>query len=662
MIQQPSAYRVSFSSSLFLILGAIAACSSGPKKSFPGGGYQGLGKESVEEQTLKQFAPAPLPPELSRKIQSYLDIRSPGMGILSSDKSKLYFSWRVTGNSQVWRLDSPKGFPVQMTGGEDSTGVQSLTPDNKWLVLSRDRNGEENPGLYLQSADGGPLKVIQHKAKVQTLFEFVSADSQWIYYRSNDVKPDSYAIYRYHIPTEKVELVFSDPGYWVVGDHNEKEKVILTKAITNSASEHYEFDLKTKVLKPLIGVGEKEDYTVRFSALEGQYLVLTPKLGEFRRLYLFDGKKLKPISPEMKWDVAGFAIDRARTHILYEVNEGGYTRVKALDAGTLKPIEFPAFKEADHVYIGSMSRDGKYVMLGIETSKGPRTSFSYSFETKALTQWLFPSAPEVDTKKFVRAALESYTARDGTKISMFVRRPAQCADKKRVAPCPVVVHFHGGPEAQSQAGFSVFAQMFVDEGIVFVEPNVRGSEGYGKAWLHSDDGPLRLNVLSDIEDAAIEIKKSEAVSGVVPKVGVMGWSYGGYSTLMAMTKYAGAYDAGVALVGMSNLITFLNNTAPYRRQLRIPEYGDPEKDKEALQKLSAVSYLDQVKAPLLVIQGANDPRVPVGEAIQLHKALESKKIASPLIIFADEWHGTDKRSNKVLELGHAIQFLKNNLL
>jgi dipeptidyl aminopeptidase/acylaminoacyl peptidase len=225
----------------------------------------------------------------------------------------------------------------------------------------------------------------------------------------------------------------------------------------------------------------------------------------------------------------------------------------------------------------------------------------------------------------------------------------------------VVIHFHGGPEAQSVAGFHVFAQMFVDEGMIFVEPNVRGSDGYGKTWFHSDDGPKRLNVISDIQDAALFIKQKWAVGGRAPKVGIMGWSYGGYSTLMGMTMFGGTYDAGVALVGMSNLLTFLNNTAPYRRALRTPEYGDPVTDKEALIKLSPVTYLDRVQSPLMIVQGANDPRVPVGEAIQIHQLLESRKIESSLIIFPDEGHGADKRANKVLELGHAVGFMKKHL-
>lgn len=128
-----------------------------------------------------------------------------------------------------------------------------------------------------------------------------------------------------------------------------------------------------------------------------------------------------------------------------------------------------------------------------------------------------------------------------------------------------------------------------------------------------------------------------------------------------MTMFAGAYDAGASVVGMSNLVTFLQNTAPYRRALRTSEYGDPEKDLESLKKLSPSTYLDRVKAPLLIVQGASDPRVPAGEAIQIHDALEAKKIPSKLIIFANEGHGAQKRENRVLEMGHILQFFQAHL-
>ena len=358
-------------------------------------------------------------------------------------------------------------------------------------------------------------------------------------------------------------------------------------------------------------------------------------------------------SPTMLAAVTG------RTRIvLHAPIEVGHDIGQNLDARTGKPLPLPKLPAADHVLAGAASADGRYQTLGIDTGTAPQASWVHDWKTGKATRWVVPSAPEVDLSRFVRATLESYPARDGTRIPMFVRRPARCA-----APCPVVVEFHGGPEAQAQPGFSPYAQMVVDAGFVLVEPNVRGSDGYGKAWFHADDGPRRLSVITDIEDCARFIRKEWAVDGKEPRIGIVGGSYGGYSALVGMTMFAGAYDAGVSIVGMSNLVSFLQNTAPYRRALRVNEYGDPanEKEREALVRLSPTTYVDRVKGPLLIIQGANDPRAPAGEAVQIHEALVARGVPSRLILFADEGHGTSKRSNQVLELGNAIRFLQETL-
>jgi dipeptidyl aminopeptidase/acylaminoacyl peptidase len=226
----------------------------------------------------------------------------------------------------------------------------------------------------------------------------------------------------------------------------------------------------------------------------------------------------------------------------------------------------------------------------------------------------------------------------------------------------VVVNFHGGPETQALPGFSGGAQLYVDDGFIYVQPNVRGSSGYGRAWVHADDGAKRLSIITDIEDCARFIKSTWAVSGVAPKVGITGGSYGGYSTLIGMTMFAGAYDAGAEIVGISNLVTFVRNTAPYRRILRASEYGDPDgHDLDVMQRLSPMTYLDRMNAPLLLIQGASDPRVPVGEAIQIHDALAARSIDAPLIIFADEGHGAQKRENLVTQIGAVLAFFERHL-
>jgi dipeptidyl aminopeptidase/acylaminoacyl peptidase len=213
----------------------------------------------------------------------------------------------------------------------------------------------------------------------------------------------------------------------------------------------------------------------------------------------------------------------------------------------------------------------------------------------------------------------------------------------------------------SSPGFSAYSQIFIDAGFTLVTPNVRGSDGYGRKWLDSDNGAKRLEVITDIEDCALYIKKAWARDGAAPKIGVSGGSYGGYSAMMAMTRFAGTYDAGVAEVGMSNLLSFMLNTAPYRRILRANEYGDPEKDKETLLKLSPITYVGGIKGPLLIIQGANDPRVPVGEAVQMYEAAKAKGLGAELIIYPDEGHGSAKRSNQVLSIGHTVGFFEKNL-
>jgi dipeptidyl aminopeptidase/acylaminoacyl peptidase len=329
-----------------------------------------------------------------------------------------------------------------------------------------------------------------------------------------------------------------------------------------------------------------------------------------------------------------------------------------LDAKSLKPIALPKLQAADQTSVGGLTRNGRYATFVVSGAQLPSTPVVYDWQTRKSAVWRVPETPEVDATKFAKHTLEYYPARDGTKIPMFVRRPDRCA----ADPCPVIVTFHGGPEGQARPGFSPIGQLYVDAGFILVEPNVRGSTGYGKSWLHADDGPKRLAIITDIEDASRYIRTAWAKNGVAPKVGVYGGSYGGYSTLMAMTYFAGAFDAGVALYSISNLYSFLMNTAPYRRILRISEYGDPVKDKEALQTLSPITHIAKVTSPLLLVQGVNDPRTPVGEAIVIHDQLEQRGIPTGLILFADEGHGASKRSNIVLQIGHTIAFFEKQLL
>ena len=637
---------------LFLSL-ILLACSQAPTKP-DGNSYSGLGKDSVSEKDLQKYSPPPLSSEAERNIREMLDITFPGAGLLSPSQKQFFFSWKITGTTQIWSLEAQREFPVQLTAGKDSTRLADITPDGKWLVISQDKDGAENPGVYLLSPDGLQRKTVFEAPKVRARLSYISADAKHLFYAANDEKVDSFTYYKYDINTGQREKVFREDGQWLLADYSKDGRWLMAKAITNVALEYYEYNLKTKTLTPVLGQNEKEYFYAIYARNEKDLLVVTSKFDDFKKLYLLRNKKWTELFSPKTGDVEDLRMDFQKQRIYVGTNENGYAKAYVFDAGSYGPLKMPLLPDGENIYTGMSSWNGDTTMFSVSSYNTPRKSFAYNWKTKQLKQWVYPSSPGVDFKKFVPARLEYYTAQDATKIPMFVRRPAKCESEA----CPVIVNFHGGPESQSVPGFHSVAQLYVDAGFIYVEPNVRGSSGYGKSWLASDDQAKRLKVITDIEDVAKYIRANWKIT----KIGVMGGSYGGYSTLMAMTKFSGTYDVGVAIVGMSNLVTFLQNTAPYRRALRTPEYGDLEKDREALIALSPVTYINQVKSPLMIIQGVNDPRVPAGEALQIQKLFENKKVPSSLILFADEGHGSEKKSNQILEIGHAVEFFKKHLL
>ncbi|MBV8757134.1 MAG: S9 family peptidase [Deltaproteobacteria bacterium] len=584
-----------------------------------------------------------------------LDLRGIGGGVISDRGDRQFFTWRVTGTEQVWRQDGPRAWPVQMTGGEDRTYVEELAPDDSFVVVSRDVGGAENPGLYVLAPGGGPLRVVMHEPNVQTELAYITEDSKSLYFGANDRDPASYAIYRWDVVDGKRTLVFDTPGLWHVVDHI-ADRWLMTKDLGSTHVEVYEYDLGKRELTPVLGVGETEDYQVAFGAKPGQILVRTNKLGELSQLYTLEAGKLAPVGAALPHETEWFAIDRSRTHVYASRNVDGYMRIDVYDAKTLRPVALPKLPAADNVRVAGISRNGRFVQLTLDAAQMAPTTVTWDWKAKKLDTWRPPATPEFDVSHFAPVTLEYYPARDGTKIPMFVRRPAKCD-----GPCPVIVSVHGGPEGQAEPGFEPIAQLYTEAGFVIVEPNVRGSTGYGKAWEHADDGAKRLDVITDLEDLSRYVRTAWAKDGVAPKIGILGGSYGGYSTLMALTYFAGDFDAGVADHFVSNLRTFLLNTAPYRRILRISEYGDPVKDAAVLEKLSPITYVAKLKAPLLLFQGVNDPRTPVGEALQLHDELAARNVPAQLILFPDEGHGSVKRSNIVLQIGHTIAFFERYL-
>jgi dipeptidyl aminopeptidase/acylaminoacyl peptidase len=224
---------------------------------------------------------------------------------------------------------------------------------------------------------------------------------------------------------------------------------------------------------------------------------------------------------------------------------------------------------------------------------------------------------------------------------------------------PVVVHVHGGPESQAQPIFSPVIQYLVDHGYAVLTPNVRGSTGYGRTYTHLDDVEKRMDSVADLEAAVRWLRQSGQIDG--KRIAVMGGSYGGFMVLAALTTYPDLWAVGVDIVGVANFETFLRNTGAYRRHWRIPEYGDPDKNADLFRRISPIHHVDKIQAPLMVVHGDNDPRVPLSETEQIVAALESRGVPVQFIHFDDEGHGVIKLKNKLVAYPAIGEFLDKHL-
>lgn len=626
------------------------------------GTYSQFGIESVSKDDLKKYAPKEINNATKNKLSLYMDIQSPAGAQLHPNGRDLFFNWRISGYQQIWKMSGPMGYPIQLTGGKDLTTLMDIAPNGQFIIMHRDIDGQEAPGIYIQNVNGGELTKVYHEPKVRSAFQFITEDSKEIYFTSNQEDAGSFFIYKINLDTKAIEKISGEKGMWSIMDH-EGDRLLLSHDKTSFSNDVFELNLKTKEKKQILGEGKEDPFDVRFLKAPGKYLVKTLD-GDFDTIRLLDNGSLKTIVKQEKFDVDGFGLSENRDFLAYELNRNGYTELhlyKISGEGALTEINYKisapsALQKTDHLRL-QFNRNNAIPVITSSSSQEPRVFYTLDLNSRKWTQWTKTNSPEVQTEKFVVANLEYYKAKDGTQIPMFVRRPEKC--KKEL--CPVVVQFHGGPEGQSFAGFHPLGQLFAENGFIFVEPNVRGSTGYGRTWMQIDNGPGRKKVVTDIQDAALWIKQNWAVNGVAPKVGIFGGSYGGYSTLMGMTYFAGTYEAGVSIVGISNLVSFLQNTAPYRRHIRETEYGFLNKDMPSLVELSPINHIQKLQAPLFIIQGANDPRVPVGEAVQIQKALENSKKTSELVIFPDEGHGSAKKENKILEWGYVLEFFKKHL-
>jgi dipeptidyl aminopeptidase/acylaminoacyl peptidase len=361
---------------------------------------------------------------------------------------------------------------------------------------------------------------------------------------------------------------------------------------------------------------------------------------------------------EIGWECACWS-DRSGAQLLVAVNEEGRTRLEVLDIATLQPrAEIPT-PEPGVAWRWPMlpdpriTPDGRHVVFSFSSPRRPSGVWVADIDGTNLRP-LTEAPRQVPVEECVAPETVRIPSFDGEQIPAFVYRPHSAARTAGSGGPPVVVVIHGGPEGQSTLLWNPVVQAFAQNGYAVVQPNVRGSTGYGKRYAHLDDVRLRLDSVRDL--AAIHAWLPTA--GLDQRRAVLyGGSYGGYMVLCGLAFQPDLWAAGVDLVGISSLVTFLENTSAWRRAIREREYGRLDRDRDFLVEASPLTHVERMRAPLFLVHGANDPRVPLSEAQQLHAVLSGKGVPCELLVYGDEGHGLARRGNRLDAYPRIFAFL-----
>ncbi|MGI8898264.1 MAG: S9 family peptidase [Pyrinomonadaceae bacterium] len=603
-------------------------------------------------------------------IERYLNVRSATSSALSPTGDRIAFLTNISGTPQVWMVSAQGGWPDQMTFFPDRVDFISWSPDGSGLIFGKSIGGDENAQLYWMAPDGSQIRALSSEPKVRHNFGGWSHDGKKISYASNQRNRDFFDIYAMDVATGSSQLVYQQDGSnapvaWSV----DGRRLVVSHANEQLSLDNdlYLVDIATKTathLTPHEGAAQFSD--VRFMPDGHSLLFTTDDKREFQSLAQMDlATKRVDILDDTQWDVPGIEVSDNGGMLAYTLNRDGFSELYLRRLNTdgkplitaLGPKGTPVKLPGKGVVGGlSFSRDGRKLTLVFNGARFNSDVWIYDLQTQTLKQVTQSSRAGIPQSSFVEPELIHYKTFDERMIPAWYYRPRNIAAND---PLPVIVSVHGGPEGQALPTFSAVDQYFLARGYAILVPNVRGSTGYGKTYTHLDDVQKREDSVKDLA-AAVDWLKSRG--GADPKrIAVMGGSYGGYMVLAAITLYPEIWSSAVELFGIANFETNLKRTSGYRRKLREREYGTLEKDLEFLRSISPIYKVDRIRAPLFVLQGKNDPRVPYTESEQIVKALRDRNRPVEYILFEDEGHGFVKLNNRLFMYPKIVEFLDKHM-
>lgn len=605
--------------------------------------------------------------EVTERLAQYSNARSASLADWTADSKALLIRTRFADTVQLHHVAQPLGMRKQLTffaepinGGQYQPGSSS-----SGFVYGRDNGGDENYQLYFFESATGKSRLLSDGTSRNQAARW-SPSGRFLLYSSSRRNNVDFDIYQYDMATGSERRLYDSKGSFSTLDISADEKsALLMQYVSVTESRLFLLDLASGQAVSLnIAPGRVSYGEAQFSKDgKGVYLTLDAD-SEFQRLayHDFSTGRLQMLTPDLRWDVGNIALANNGKLLAYSVNEGGLDKIYLLDTKSGKPLKAPKLPPA--VLTGmKFSPDSQQLALSFSAANAPSDVYLFELKSATLTRWTESEIGGLDANQFVLPALVQFPSfdQDGGKprqIPAFVYKP-----KTGTGKFPVVISIHGGPEGQYRPSFSEWAQYLSTElGVAFIAPNVRGSSGYGKSFLELDNGIKREDSVRDIGALLDWIASQPDLDK--DRVLVMGGSYGGYMTLAALTHYNARLKGGIDIVGISHFATFLSNTKGYRADLRRAEYGD-ERDpamREFMEQIAPLNNAHKISVPLFVVQGLNDPRVPVTEAEQIVAKVRANKGEVWYLLAKDEGHGFAKKNNRDFYQAAAITFIRQHLL
>ncbi len=620
---------------------ALAACNNAENKS----------AKTEPAKEVKQYT-----------IEQFYKSTNVGGGFFSPDENKLLINSNESGIYNAYEIDIASGTKKALTNStKESTFANDYVPGSNQIIYSADKGGNENDHLFLLKPDGSS-KDLTPGAKEKASFFAWSRDKKYMYYTSNKRDPRYFDLYKMDTGSWTPRMIYKNDNGYDVGAISDNERYLaLVQNNTTSSTNLYLADQQTRQTKKINTDGvESASFPQQFSLDNNILYYMTDEGSEFQHVMKYDiasGNKEEVYST--KWDVMYMYLSYNEKYRVIAINEDGTNKLYIFDHKTGQPVSFPKIEDGD-VQAVNISPSETKMRLSIGDSKSPNNIYLYDFANNQLKKLTNTLNPEIQGGDLVAAEVVRFKSFDGQEIPAIYYKPQQASAGNKV---PALVWVHGGPGGQSRAGYFSLIQYLVNHGYAILAVNNRGSSGYGKTFFKMDN---RNHGDKDLKDCIWGKKYLSSLDYIdSSKIGIIGGSYGGYMTLAALSFQPDEFKVGVDLFGVANWLRTLKEIPPYWESFKnalYEEIGDPNTaDTVRLKQFSPLLHASNITKPLMVLQGANDPRVLKVESDEIVEAVKKKGVPTEYVVFPDEGHGFLKKENEIKGYGQILQFLDKYL-